>query len=455
MAQMAKWGVGVCLADDMGLGKTIQGLAVLLSRMNEGPALIVAPTSVITNWEREAKRFTPDLKVLKIQALGSGNGGARAKRHTIIEKAKAGDLLITSYGLMMQEIKYFRQKRFATIILDESQAIKNPSSHRAAAAKMLQGDFRIAMSGTPIENRLTELWSLFQFLNPGLLPSRRTFDDRFTIPIQKNGDNDAKTILRRLVQPFILRRTKGEVLKELPARTEIALEVELSPEERTIYEAVREESLNALINTANSVSTGPDQLDLLSAFTKLRQICCNTKLLNANSPIESAKMETFLSVMEDLRTNHHKTLVFSQFVKHLQLVVQELEERKIPYQYLDGSSSAVERQRAIDAFHTGEGDFFLISLKAGGVGLNLTAADYVIHLDPWWNPAVEDQATDRAHRIGQTKPVTVYRLITTGTIEEKIVDLHHKKRDLAQKILDGTDQTASFSREELLNILRG
>jgi len=453
LARNAKWGVGCCLADDMGLGKTIQALVLLLLRADQGPALVVAPTSVCFNWEREATQFAPTLKIKRIQSIMTGAGLSKKERDHLIASAKKREVLITSYTLLQQEIDLFAKKKYATVILDEAQAIKNPESNRAKAASMLQADFRLAMTGTPIENRLSELWSLFRFLNPGLFGSQKSFEDRFAVPIQRDGSASARSTLRRLVHPFILRRTKSQVLEELPARTEIVREIELSKEEATLYEATRLNALKELQNIKDK-NSGPGRLQILAALTRLRQLCCNPKLVLPGSKIESSKLEAFREIMEELKENRHKVLVFSQFVKHLEILRTELDDMGITYQYLDGSTPVRERQKRVDAFQSGESDAFLISIKAGGSGLNLTAADYVIHTDPWWNPAVEDQATDRAHRIGQTRPVTVYRLITQGTIEEKIVRLHHEKRDIADKLLEGTDQASKLSAEELIEILR-
>ncbi|MDR0609289.1 MAG: DEAD/DEAH box helicase [Planctomycetaceae bacterium] len=453
LARCAQWGVGCCLADDMGLGKTIQALALLLLRADQGPALVVAPTSVCFNWERETKRFAPILEVKRIQPIMTKIGLSKEERDNLIISATKRDVLLTSYSLLQQEIDLFAQKKYATVILDESQAIKNPESQRAKAALMLQTDFRIAMTGTPIENNLTELWSLFRFLNQGLLGSQKSFEDRFAVPIQRDHSSGARNTLRRLVHPFILRRTKSQVLEELPARTEIVREIELSKEEMTFYEAARTKALRELQEIQNK-NSGQGRLQILAALTQLRQLCCHSKLILPDSNIESSKLEAFREIMQELKDNRHKVLVFSQFVKHLGLLKTELDKMGISYQYLDGSTPSHERQKRVDAFQSGESDAFLISIKAGGSGLNLTAADYVIHTDPWWNPAVEDQATDRAHRIGQTRPVTVYRLITLGTIEEKIVRLHHEKRDLADKLLEGTDQTNKLSAEDLIELLQ-
>jgi SNF2 family DNA or RNA helicase len=285
------------------------------------------------------------------------------------------------------------------------------------------------------------------------LGSQKSFEDRFAIPIQRDHSSVARNTLRRLVHPFILRRTKSQVLEELPARTEIVREIELSKEETAFYEAARTKALRELQEIQNK-NSGQGRLQILAVLTQLRQLCCHSKLILPDSNMESSKLEAFREIMQELKDNRHQVLVFSQFVKHLSLLKTELDKMGISYQYLDGSTPSHERQKCVDAFQSGESDAFLISIKAGGSGLNLTAADYVIHTDPWWNPAVEDQATDRAHRIGQTRPVTVYRLITLGTIEEKIVRLHHEKRDLADKFLEGTDQTNKLSAEDLIDLLK-
>ncbi|MCL2347504.1 MAG: DEAD/DEAH box helicase, partial [Planctomycetaceae bacterium] len=384
LARTAKWGVGCCLADDMGLGKTIQALALLLLRADQGPSLVVAPTSVCFNWEREAAKFAPTLNIKRIQPIATGSGQSKTQRDKLIASAKKRDVLVTSYSLMQQEIDLFAGKKYATVILDESQAIKNPESNRAKAAIMLQADFRIAMTGTPIENNLTELWSLFRFLNPGLLGSQKSFEDRFAVPIQRDHSSFARGTLRRLAHPFLLRRTKSQVLDELPARTEIIREIQLSRDETALYEAARLNALKELQNIKNA-NSGQGRLQILAALTRLRQLCCNPKMILPDSNIESSKLEVFREIMLELKENRHKVLVFSQFVKHLDILKAELDTCGITYQYLDGSTPARERQKRVDVFQSGESDAFLISIKAGGTGLNLTAADYVIHTDPSWN----------------------------------------------------------------------
>ena len=445
LARLANWGVGACLADDMGLGKTLQGLAVILDRSGEGSTLVIAPTSVCLNWASEAARFAPSLQV---KQFGSEN------RQQLLDELAPNDLLICSYGLVQQEeiANMLAGVTWQTIVLDEAQAIKNYATKRSQAVMALQGGFKIIMTGTPIENHLGELWNLFRFINPGLLGSLDSFNQRFANPIERDKDNAASDTLRRLIQPFILRRTKDQVLQELPSRTEITLPVELSQEETAFYEALRREAIEKLNDS--EAQAGQKHLQVLAEIMKLRRACCNPALVRPELAIPSTKLEQFSELIAELLDNGHKALVFSQFVDHLKILRHHLDRQQIAYQYLDGSTPAKKRKAGVDAFQSGEGDVFLISLKAGGTGLNLTAADYVIHMDPWWNPAVEDQASDRAHRIGQQRPVTIYRLVAKGTIEDKIVALHKIKRDLADSLLTGSDASGKVSTEDLLALIQ-
>ncbi|MBN1930172.1 MAG: DEAD/DEAH box helicase [Desulfobacterales bacterium] len=443
LARLADWGVGGCLADDMGLGKTLQALSIILDRASKGPSLVVAPMSVCMNWLSEAQRFSP---TLNFTLLGNKD------RSSLVKNLKAFDVLVTSYGLLQQETDLLTSIHWHTIVLDEAQAIKNVTTKRSRAAMSLKGEFKLITTGTPIENHLEEFFTLFDFVNPGLLGSRKSFNERFVIPIEKNKDKDTKLRLKKLIQPFILRRVKAQVLEELPPRTDVILQVQMSSEETAFYDALRRKALDRLDRSENSV--GPKHLQILTEITKLRQACCNSRLILPDSNLPSAKLELFGNIVEDLLENHHKALVFSQFVGHLAIIREFLDQKHIDYRYLDGSTTARERKNQVDAFQAGQGDLFLISLRAGGLGLNLTAAGYVIHMDPWWNPAVEDQASDRAHRIGQQQPVTVYRLVTQNTIEEKIVKLHQKKRDLANSLLDGSDISGKISANELLRLIR-
>ena len=446
LSRLAMWGVGACLADDMGLGKTVQALALVLDRADKGPTLVVAPASVCRNWVVEIGKFTPTLNAI---LFGEGD------REAMIDQAGARDIVITTYDLLTREAEHFTQKQFTTIILDEAQAIKNRATKRSETAMQLQGDFKILTTGTPLENHLGELWNLFQFINPGLLGSSEKFAEKFAGPIEKYRDENRRDQLRRLVQPFMLRRRKDEVLKELPPKTEITLTVELSAEERAFYEALRRKALASLERDTEGPGGGQKHLQILAEIMRLRRAACHPRLVDENADfVDSAKLRLFGETVEELLDNGHKALVFSQFVGHLAILENYLKKKNISYQYLDGSTPLNKRQERIEAFQRGEGDLFLISLKAGGVGLNLTAADYVIHMDPWWNPAVEDQATDRAHRIGQEKPVTVYRLVTEGTIEEKILKLHEQKRDLADSLLTGADVSARLTADDLLALIK-
>ena len=450
LARLSRFGAGACLADDMGLGKTVQTLAVLLDRAPDGPALVVAPTSVVANWVDEARRFAPTLNV-KVYT------GTAATRVQMLDDPAPFDLYVTTYGLLQNDIERLAETPWHSAVLDEAQAIKNPATKRARAARKLPAGFRVVTTGTPIQNNLMDLHSLFSFLNPGLLGSQEKFRLNFAEPVERDGDDSARARLRRIIAPFMLRRLKTEVLDDLPERTEITLHVTLSPEEAVLYEALRQRAVEQLEAAGEETGSGEgERFALFAHMTRLRLACCNPRLVldsPAGAP-KSSKLESFAATLGELLENRHKVLVFSQFVMHLKLVEEYLNKQRIAYQYLDGSTPAKVRNERIAAFQSGQGDVFLISLKAGGTGLNLTAADYVIHMDPWWNPAVEDQASDRAHRIGQTRPVTIYRLVTEGTIEEQIVDLHRHKRDLAEQLLEGTDAAGRLNTEELLELLR-
>jgi len=443
MARLAHLGIGACLADDMGLGKTLQALAVILSLAKDGPTMVVAPTSVCINWEMETNRFAPTLSIHtltgpnrldKVQALGKF------------------DLLVTSYTLLQQEIELLESVNWQTIVLDEAQAIKNAGTKRSRAAMRLKGKFRLITTGTPIENHLGELWNLFRFINPGLLGSYKQFNARFGIPIEKHHDRNARIKLKKIIRPFMLRRIKSQVLDELPPRTEVTLRIEMNPDEMQFYEAIRQQAME---NIEGNVEKPGRHLQILAEIMRLRRACCNPRLIMPEIKIASTKLKVFAEIVEELIASRHKALVFSQFTSHLSLIQEYLDGKGIAYKYLDGTTPTKERQCQVESFQAGEGDLFLISLKAGGLGLNLTAADYVIHMDPWWNPAVEDQAADRAHRIGQKRPVTVYRLVTANTIEEKIVRLHQEKKDLANSLLEGADVSARISTAELLELIRG
>ncbi len=441
LARLADADLSACLADDMGLGKTLQAIALLLHRAAAGPALVVAPTSVCDNWQRELARFAPSLEVRVFV------GGGRERE---LSGLGARHVVITSYALLQQDAEKLQSISFATAILDEAQLIKNAESRRAQAACALNAKVRFALTGTPVENHLGDLYSIFRFLLPDLLGSWPAFNRRFGAARSGEAGNLARRSLKRLLKPYLLRRTKAQVLAELPPLTEIEHRVTLSAAEAALYEGVRRQALEALEAGA---ADPQKRLRVLAELTRLRRLCCHPQLVAPHAPAGSSKLDALLELIAELREGRHRALVFSQFVDVLTLVRARLDSEGIAYQYLDGSTPAARRMAAVDAFQGGAGDVFLISLKAGGFGLNLTAADYVIHVDPWWNPAVESQASDRAHRIGQTRPVTVYRLIAAGTIEERIVQLHQKKRELATSLLDESHTSAALSPEDLRDLL--
>ena len=445
LSRVAAWGAGACLADDMGLGKTVQAIAVLIDRAKQGPALVLAPTSVAYNWAAELARFAPTLSPV----LYAGEPD-RAKR---LGKLRKKDVVIVSYGLLVRDAELLAATPFATLVIDEAQALKNPHTRRARAARRLDATFRIALSGTPFENHLGELWSLFATIFPGLLGSWEQFRERFAGPIERAKDPEARAALSRVLRPFLLRRTKQEVARELPSRTEIEVPVALSSDEWQLYEDARLAAVAELDVQGKGVRDQQRRFQILAALTRLRLLASHPRLYDGRSEVASSKLRRLLELLDELRREGHRALVFSQFTSHLALVREAIEQAGYTALYLDGATPAAQRGKLIAAFQAGEADVFLISLKAGGTGINLTAADYVIHLDPWWNPAVEDQATDRAHRIGQTRPVTVYRLIARGTIEEQILSLHKDKRALVAGILNGTDVAARLSTQDLLTLL--
>jgi superfamily II DNA or RNA helicase len=447
-------GSGGVLADDMGLGKTLQTLTLLLAVKNadekagsEKPfrALIVAPTSVVTNWEREIEKFAPSMQHM----IWHG-----ADRHDRVEELEQADIVITSYALLRRDEEMLAKIQWRYAILDEAQNIKNPLSATARAAKRVRADRRLALSGTPIENRLSEIWSIFDFVSPGLLGPLDKFEERYARPIEA-GDQKIAQRLRATIHPFILRRTKGEVAKDLPEKIETDQFCELTGEQAALYSAVLKEVRAQVMGEVERVGIAKSHIQILAGLTRLRQAACDPRLLGLPREFKDEDSGKLVALRELIQTSvagGHRVLVFSQFVSMLQLVRRAMEEDGVAYEYLDGSTK--DRQGAVANFQREDGPpVFLISLKAGGSGLNLTAADTVIHFDPWWNPAVEDQATDRAHRIGQTKVVTMYRLIAKGTIEEKILELGGKKRELVGAVLSedagGTKKLTKTDLEEL------
>ena len=447
MARLAHAGLGACLADDMGLGKTIQTLALLLRRAGDGPALVLAPTSVCANWVAETAKFAPALNARLYSEYGE------AGRAALVAQAGPYDVIIASYAMAHGENSALGSRAWATLVLDEAQALKNAATQRARAVGALDAGFRLALSGTPVENRLADLWSIMNLINPGLLGTANQFGERFTGPIEKQRDIPTRQRLRRLVSPFLLRRTKAQVLQDLPPRTEIIHRVEPSEQERTFLEALRQSASERVKQLEREEGDGASSFHVLAELTRLRRAACDPRLVAPELGIVGAKAQAFEQIVRELIDGQHKALVFSQFTGFLKLLAERLDGCGIAYQYLDGSTPAAERAKRVTAFQRGEGEVFLISLKAGGFGLNLTAADYVIIVDPWWNPAAEDQAMGRAHRIGQERPVTVYRLVTAGSIEERIVELHHDKRSLADGILEGQDDATPVSAQLLRELL--
>ncbi len=443
LARMAAWGMGCCLADDMGLGKTLQVLAVLLRNVDAGPVLVLAPSSVGFNWINEARKFAPTLNPILYRDKN---------RKEMLNNLGPGDLLVTSYSLVWRDIDDLNRVEWGTLVLDEAQAVKNAHTKTAKAVHTLNAKWKVAMTGTPVENHLSDLWSLFKAIVPGLFGPWEAFKQKFVIPIEVEKDKGARRALSKVVRPFILRRTKAEVLEELPSRTEQVLYAELSEEESTLYESVR---LKALQDIEKDEGGEKSRFKILTALTKLRQIACHPAMVVDEWDGPSAKITILLDTLEALTDGGHRALIFSQFTTLLELVRRELEKKGISYLMLTGKTPVRIRDGLIDSFQRGSADCFLISLKAGGTGLNLTAADYVIHMDPWWNPAVEDQATDRVHRIGQTRPVTVYKLVAKGTIEERILTLHKEKKDLISGVLEGTDEAARLSGSELVELIKG
>ncbi|WP_437595371.1 DEAD/DEAH box helicase [Sorangium sp. So ce590] len=445
LVRLAAWGAGGVLADDMGLGKTVQALAVLLERSARGPALVLAPTSVAFNWRDEAQRFAPSLR-LTLYADAPDRDDALAR-------LGPGDVLVLSYGLLVRDAARLSARRFATVVFDEAQNLKNATTLRARAARALQADFRFALSGTPIENHLGELWSLFAIVFPGLLGGWDSFRDRYATPIERQSDPAAAPALARVLAPFLLRRTKAQVEAELPARTEVRVPVVLSGAEWQLYEDARLAALSDL-ETRRSVRREQERrVEVLAALTRLRLLTSHPRLYDERSELASSKLARLLSLVEELRAEGQRALVFSQFTSHLALVREALEARGVAYVYLDGETPRKARGERVREFQEGAAPLFLISLKAGGFGINLTAATNVIHLDPWWNPAVEDQASDRAHRLGQRRPVTIYRLVALGTIEEQMLSLHEQKRSLVAQVLGGKDAAGKLSTQDLLGLL--
>jgi SNF2-related domain/Helicase conserved C-terminal domain/Bacterial SNF2 helicase associated len=435
------------LADEMGLGKTLQTLVYM--SLKEGPKLVVCPASLTLNWQREAERFTPELKPQILAELAT---------EQIPAALKEPRLFITSYGLLRRDVDVLRQTRFEVAALDEAQHIKNPDSQAARAAFRLNAETRVALTGTPIENGVRDIWSIMNFLMPGYLGRREDFRERFEVPIQSQSNSPEQQRLVRRLSPFILRRTKAQVATELPEKIQQVSFVELSRKQKALYETLLRAARQSLEVAGKSGARGSSKMAVFTALLRLRQVCCDPRLLgeegvepDVEPEVNSAKLELLEELLQDAIDDGHRILVFSQFATMLGLIQDRLKAMTIDHCYLDGSTR--NRQSEVDRFQTGNVPVFLVSLKAGGVGLNLTAADTVIHYDPWWNPAVEAQATDRAHRIGQIRTVQVYKLITRGTVEERILSLQSKKRELTAGLVDSENPMMSGLTDDDLNEL--
>jgi SNF2 family DNA or RNA helicase len=442
------YGFGGILADDMGLGKTIQVIALLLDEKEKeksAVSLIVCPASLVYNWENEIHTFAPDLKVLTVT-------GMAAEREELLAATQGYDVLVTSYDLLKRDAALYEGKSFRFQIIDEAQYIKNASTQSAKAVKGIDARRRFALTGTPIENRLSELWSMFDYLMPGFLFGYQRFKKEYELPIVRDQERQALEKLHRLIGPFILRRLKKDVLKELPDKLETVVYSAFDKKQKEIYTANAYQLKKELENLEGR--QGRDNIQILAQLTRLRQICCDPHLCYDDYSGESAKLETCIDLVRNGVEGGHKILLFSQFTSMLEIISQRLKKEGLTFYILTGSTSKEERIRMVNSFKEDEIPLFLISLKAGGTGLNLTAADMVIHFDPWWNVAAQNQATDRAHRIGQEKQVSVFKLITKGTIEENILKLQDSKKDLAEQIItEGTVSLSNLSREDLLGLL--
>lgn len=450
-------GFGGILADDMGLGKTLQVICFLLSEhqmaqpekrssKEHKAALIVSPASLVYNWSEEIKKFAPELTTVMV--IGSAE-----ERSELLQSAGPEDILITSYDLLKRDVEIYTRYTFSNEIIDEAQFIKNHNTQAAKAVKLMNADFKLALTGTPVENRLSELWSIFDYLMPGFLYGYQKFREEIEIPVVRNGDEGATARLQKMIRPFVLRRLKKDVLRDLPDKLEENMYVKMEGEQQKLYDA-HVQKIKLLLDKQSGEEFKSSKIILLAELTKLRQLCCDPALLYEDYKGESAKTDMCVNLIQNAVENGHKILLFSQFTTMLERLTMALKKEKIRYMVLTGATSKEKRARMVADFNNDDTSVFCISLKAGGTGLNLTAADVVIHYDPWWNLAVQNQATDRAHRIGQKHAVNVYKLIAKGSIEENIVKLQEKKRMLADQILGGEGMGAgSFTREELLELL--
>ncbi|MCD8377052.1 MAG: DEAD/DEAH box helicase [Oscillospiraceae bacterium] len=440
LCTLSAYGLGGILADDMGLGKTVQAIALLLHL--GGPALVVCPASLLYNWQAELNRFAPALRVQLV------SGGAAGRKKQLEAQA---DVFVTSYDLLRRDVELYGEHTFHCCILDEAQYIRNPATKAAKAVKTIRAEHRFALTGTPISNHLSDLWSVFDFLMPGYLYAYPQFRERLEAPIAE-GDGAALERLQRMSAPFILRRKKEDVLRELPEKVTSVRYVEMTREQRLLYTAQEQQLRQRLLETSEE-DVNRDQIQFLAALTRLRQLCCTPELYLEGYRGGSGKVDACMDLLEEARESGHRTLVFSQFTTMLEALCGQAERRGIRYLYLSGKDSKEKRRDMVAAFQSGEYDVFFLSLKAGGTGLNLTAADHVIHFDPWWNAAAEDQATDRAHRIGQDRTVFVTKLVAKQSIEERIVALQQTKRELSDQVISGASADGRVTKEALLELL--
>jgi len=445
MLRLATWAPGCILADDMGLGKTVQTAAVLKARAALGPQLIVAPASVSSNWMAELARFMPSLKARWYND----------ERELSVADLGPGDVLVLSYGLLQRRSASFEKCRFATVVVDEAQYVKNVSAQRTDAVRSLERDFTITLTGTPLENHLGELFSIVDLAFPGLLGSEPAFRERFRKPIEGASRDEVRlAVLGRLLQPFLLRRTRAKVLEELPPREEITEYIDLDPNEQKRYLALRRACEAQFAKRKKEETAAQLKIALFAALTRLRQLACDVRLVDPTYEGRSSKITRAVELCVALAQEGNRALLFSQFTQFLLKLKPELEAAGLRVAYLAGETPTGKRRAVVEAFQRGEYDVFCVSLLAGGTGLNLTSASYVIHTDPWWNPAAEEQATSRAHRMGQTEPVTVYRLVARGTIEEAVLAMHASKKELAAAVLEGKASAKAITSTELLELLR-
>ena len=438
----------------MVLGKTLQVISLLLAERQDYDAgekerrrsLIVCPASLVYNWQKEIERFAPELETVTIT-------GSAPERKDIIRHTTDGQILITSYDLLKRDVEYYKNIVFAVQVIDEAQYIKNAGTQAAKGVKKITAAFKLALTGTPIENRLSELWSIFDYLMPGFLYTYQKFREEIETPIVVNKDENKMERLQRMIRPFILRRLKGDVLKDLPEKLEENVYAKMEGEQLALYDA-HVQQMKQMLDGKSEAEFKSNKIQILAELTKLRQLCCDPALLFEDYKGESAKVQMCMDLIGNAVHGGHKVLLFSQFTTMLDRLAEQLKKLGIDYYMLTGSVNKEKRMQMVDSFNKDDVPVFCISLKAGGTGLNLTAADIVIHYDPWWNVAVQNQATDRAHRIGQKNIVTVYKLVSQGTIEEKIIDIQEKKKKLAEQVLEGEGMdSVVFTKEEIMELL--